>query len=122
MSSAMLESPTLPYIEPLTGLQTRWPRRRLVPNSRRDHHVIKFRRNVLLQIIYSDVIHSRRLVPGMQDRFPLNETRRRHGYFRVLLQIDTRPRAPVSIRIVDVAATRKQLNVADSAKLRASPL
>src|SRR5438128_9963390 len=57
----------------------------------------------------------------MQHGFPLRETSRRHGDFRVFAQIDFLPRAPVAVGIVDIPATREEFEVACAAKFSSTP-
>src|SRR5206468_306765 len=57
----------------------------------------------------------------MQHGFPLRETSRRHGDFRVFAQIDFLPRAPVAVGIVDIPATREEFDVACAAKFSSPP-
>src|SRR5947208_1718953 len=57
----------------------------------------------------------------MQHGFPLRETSRRHGDFRVFAQIDSLPRAPVAVGIVDIPATREEFDVACAAKFSSTP-
>ena len=94
-------------IESLASLQTRRARRRLITHSGRDRHVIELRRDILLQIIHCHVVHARRFVPGMQDRLPLDKAGWRHSNFGVLLQIDSRPCAPIPVGIVYISTTGK---------------
>src|SRR5208283_2810656 len=64
-------------------------------------------------------------IPGMEHGLPLHEPRRRNFKFGAGGQIDTRPRAPIAVGIVDVAAARIQFDVgtgiAGAAKAGASP-
>src|SRR5215472_344458 len=57
----------------------------------------------------------------MEHGAPLHETGPRDIQFGSSLQVDFAPRTPVAIRIIDVPAARKQLEVAATTNFRATP-
>src|SRR5205814_317980 len=61
------------WIKSLAGFKVRRTGRRLIASSRDDVDVIKFRRDVLWQIIQSDALNARSGISRVQDGLPLNE-------------------------------------------------
>src|ERR1035438_7067967 len=93
----------------------------LVADSGLHHDFVNLGRDVLGQVVEQNVIDVGRGSARMEHRLPLNEARRRDFQFRVPGKIDMRPRAPVAVRIVHVAAARVEFDVAGSAHATAPP-
>ena len=96
-------------------------RNRLIVVSRLDDDFVNLGGNVLGQVGQQDLINARSGIAGVEHGLPLHEARWRNLEFGAGRKIDTRPRAPVAIGIVDVAAARIKLDVSGAAHAGAPP-
>src|SRR5215469_16218844 len=96
--------------------------RRRYPRADCHTYVFNFGRNVLREVVEHYVLDGRPGAARAQYGLPLNEARRWRIHRLLLCQVNLLPLAPVAVRIVDIAAARRQLEAAVSAHFGAPPL
>src|SRR5262249_28661032 len=109
-------------IEALARIEVRRPRRRLIAGSWSNDDVVEIRRDILRKIVERDVVDAGHSVTGMQNGLPLNEAGGWRGDFGSFLEINSLPRTPVAVGIVDIATAGKELDVTRGTKFGAAPL
>src|SRR5207248_11618103 len=74
-------------------------------------HIVNNRRNILRQVVDCNFVNLGRRVGRLQDGPPLYEARCWNIQARIFAKVNSRPGSPVAIRIINVAAAGKKLEI-----------